>query len=169
MYELRLLIYKLVISKTINVASLVKSKDGSAVRYVSTVRYASILAKKYGTLVRYAFFLMVRVRYVGTVRFKNWTEVRYGSRYVVRKFWTYRTVLPSLMLSQKLINWAFLLTWIWIVAACVFIDRKGRNLAMHSCFLDYRATGNINAKKVSIFIATLVGLNKSKINFILQE
>ena len=39
-----------------------------AVRYVGTVRYASIFAKKYGTLVRYAFFVMVRVRYVGTVR-----------------------------------------------------------------------------------------------------
>ena len=38
-----------------------------AVRYVGTVRYASIFAKKYGTLVRYAFFVMVRVRYVGTV------------------------------------------------------------------------------------------------------
>ena len=36
-------------------------KDGS------TVRYASIFAKKYGTLVRYAFFVMVRVRYVGTL------------------------------------------------------------------------------------------------------
>ena len=38
------------------------------VRYVGTVRYASIFAKKYGTLVRYAFFVMVRVRYDGTVR-----------------------------------------------------------------------------------------------------
>ena len=38
------------------------------VRYVGTVRYASIFVKKYGTLVRYAFFVMVRVRYVGTVR-----------------------------------------------------------------------------------------------------
>ena len=35
------------------------------VRYVGTVRYASIFAKKYGTLIRYAFFVMVRVRYVG--------------------------------------------------------------------------------------------------------
>ena len=33
----------------------------------STVRYASIFAKKYGTLIRYAFFVMVRVRYDGTV------------------------------------------------------------------------------------------------------
>ena len=38
-----------------------------AVRYVGTVRYASIFAKKYGTLVRYAFFVMVRARYVGTL------------------------------------------------------------------------------------------------------
>ena len=46
-------------------------KDGS------TVRYASIFAKRYGTLVRYAFFcngtgtvrlfVMVRVRYVSTL------------------------------------------------------------------------------------------------------
>ena len=42
------------------------SKDGSTVRYVGTVRHASIFAKKYGTLVRYAFFVMVR--YVGMVR-----------------------------------------------------------------------------------------------------
>ena len=35
----------------------VMDKDGS------TVRYASIFAKKYGTLVRYAFFVLVRVRY----------------------------------------------------------------------------------------------------------
>ena len=39
----------------------VSCKDGS------TVRYASIFAKKYGTLVRYAFFVVVRVRYVGTL------------------------------------------------------------------------------------------------------
>ena len=48
--------------------AVIPSKDGSTVRYVGTVRYASIFAKKYGTLVRYAFFVMVRVRYVGTVR-----------------------------------------------------------------------------------------------------
>ena len=48
--------------------SLVTSKDGSTVRYVGTVPYASIFAKKYGTLVRYDFSVMVRVRYVGTVR-----------------------------------------------------------------------------------------------------
>ena len=41
------------------------SKDGS------TVRYASIFAKKYGTLVWHAFF--VKVRYVGTVRPCNGT------------------------------------------------------------------------------------------------
>ena len=60
-------------------AKCVKSKDGITVRYV-----------------------------VGMVRFKNWTKVRYagtvrwygtvqGARYVVRKFWTYRTVLPPLL------------------------------------------------------------------------
>ena len=53
------------------------TKDGSTVRYVGTVRYASIFAKKYGTpflqwcgygtLVRYALFVKVRVRYVGTL------------------------------------------------------------------------------------------------------
>ena len=42
-------------------------KDGSTLRYVGTVLYASIFAKKYGTLVRYAFFVMVRVRYVDTL------------------------------------------------------------------------------------------------------
>ena len=42
-------------------------KDGSTVRYVGTVRYASIFAKKYCTLVRCAFFVMIRVRYVGTL------------------------------------------------------------------------------------------------------
>ena len=47
---------------------ITRSKDGSTIRYVGTVRYASIFAKKYGTLVRYAFFVMVRVRYDGTVR-----------------------------------------------------------------------------------------------------
>ena len=57
---------------------VVKSKNGSTVRCVSMVWYASIFAKKYGMLVRYAFFVMVRVRYVGTVRFKNWTELRYA-------------------------------------------------------------------------------------------
>ena len=40
---------------------MLNTKDGS------TVRYASIFAKRYGTLVRYAFFVMVRVRYVGTI------------------------------------------------------------------------------------------------------
>ena len=50
---------------------LVVIKDGSAVLYVGTVRYASISAKKYCTLLRYALFVMVRLRYVGTVRFKN--------------------------------------------------------------------------------------------------
>ena len=38
-----------------------------AVRYVGTVRYTLIFAKKYGTLVRYAFFVMVQVRYVDTL------------------------------------------------------------------------------------------------------
>ena len=68
--ELRSLIYRLLISKSVKVAS-VESKNGSTVRYVGMVRYASIFAQRYGTLVRYAFFGMVRVRYVGTVRFKN--------------------------------------------------------------------------------------------------
>ena len=49
------------------------TKDGSTVRYVGTVRCASIFANKYvfankyGTLVRYAFSVKVRVRYVGTL------------------------------------------------------------------------------------------------------
>ena len=49
-------------------AVLVLHKDGSTVRYVGTVRYAAIFAKKYGTLVRYVFFVIVRVRHIGTVR-----------------------------------------------------------------------------------------------------
>ena len=58
---------------------LLKTKD--TIRYVGTVRYAPIFARKYGTLVRYAFLsryghgtlvryaflVMVRVRYAGTV------------------------------------------------------------------------------------------------------
>ena len=61
-------------------------------RYVSTIRYASIFAKKYGTLVWYAFFGMVRVRYVvqyaSKIEQKYGTLVLYGSgaRYVVREF-----------------------------------------------------------------------------------
>ena len=77
MCELRLLIYRQVISKSVKVARS-KSKDGSTVRYVGMIWYASIFAKKYGTVVWYAFFVMVQVRYVGTVRFKNLTEVRYA-------------------------------------------------------------------------------------------
>ena len=70
MCELRSLIYRLVILKSVKVAT-VESKNNSTVRYVNTVGYASIFAKKYGTLIRYPFFGMIRVRYVGTVRFKN--------------------------------------------------------------------------------------------------
>ena len=55
------------------------------VRYVGTVRYASIFAKRYGTLVRYAFFVMVRVRYVGTVRLFVMVRVRYvGTRFELK-------------------------------------------------------------------------------------
>ena len=74
---------------------VVKSKDGSTVRYVNIVWYASIFAKKYGTVERYAFFVMVRVRYASKIELKYGTVE--GARYVVRKFWTYRTVLPSLL------------------------------------------------------------------------
>ena len=49
---------------------VVKSKDGS------TVRYTSIFAKKYGTLVWYAFFVMVRVRYASKIELKYGTLVR---------------------------------------------------------------------------------------------
>ena len=62
-----------------------------AVRYVGTVRYASIFAEKYGTLVRYVFFVMVRVRYVGTVRFKNSAEVRYAGTVRLKVRGTYYT------------------------------------------------------------------------------
>ena len=59
-------------------------KTRMTVRYVSTVRYASIFAKKYNTLVRYAFFVMVRVRYASKIELKYGTVQ--GARYVVRKF-----------------------------------------------------------------------------------
>ena len=64
-----------------------------AVRYIGTVRYASIFDKKYGTLVRYAS--KIELKYVtlyGTVE---------DARYVVRKFWAYRTVLPSLATGKE--------------------------------------------------------------------
>ena len=86
MCELKSLIFRLVISKSVKFASRQKQgwQYGTVRKYV---RYASIFGKKYGTLVRYAFFVVVW--YVGTVRFKNWTEVRYagtvqGARYVLR-------------------------------------------------------------------------------------
>ena len=57
--------------------AIAPGKDGSTVRYVGTILYASIFAKKFGTpflerygyatLVRYAFLEMVQVRYVGTL------------------------------------------------------------------------------------------------------
>ena len=50
---------------------VVKSKDGSTVRYVSTVWYASTIAKKYDTVRLFC-------NGTGTVRFKNWAEVRYA-------------------------------------------------------------------------------------------
>ena len=53
-------------------------------RYLGTVRYASIFAKKHGTLVQYAFFVMVRVRYASKIELKRGTLVRYGSRCDVR-------------------------------------------------------------------------------------
>ena len=68
----------------------------STVRYVNTVRYASILAKKYGTLVRYAFFVMVRVRYASKIEMKYGTLVRFkvqGTQFASFE----RTVLPSLV------------------------------------------------------------------------
>ena len=67
MCDLRSLIYRLVISKSVEVAS--SSKQGW----------------QYGTP---KFLLRSTVRWYGTVQ---------GSRYVVRKFGTYRTVLPSLL------------------------------------------------------------------------
>ena len=69
---------------------VVKSKDGSTVRY--TVR-------KYGTP---QFLLRSTVRWYMVRLFCNgtgtvcWYGMVQGARYVVRKFCTYRTVLPSL-------------------------------------------------------------------------
>ena len=92
MCELRSLIYRLVISKSVKVASSWKQEwQYGTVRYASifaqrygTVRYASIFAQRYGTLVRYAFFGMVRVRYASKIELKYGTLVRYGSRCEVR-------------------------------------------------------------------------------------
>ena len=74
---------------------------------------------RYGTLVRYVtlqFLLRGTVRWYGTpflewygygtlVRYASKIELKYGTvqgaRYVVRKFRTYRTVLPSLVASKK--------------------------------------------------------------------
>ena len=64
MCELRSLIYRLVISKSVKVAG--SKKQGW--QYDTVRWYASIFAKKYGTL---HLFVMVRVRYVDTVRLKN--------------------------------------------------------------------------------------------------
>ena len=72
------------------------------------IRYASIFAKRYGTLVRYVGTVRLfcngtgTVRWYGTLQKLNWSAIRWngtveGARYVVRKFWTYRTVLPSLL------------------------------------------------------------------------
>ena len=78
-----------------------KSKDGSTVRYVGMVRYGTpqFLLKCTVRLFRND---MGTVRWYGTLRKLNWITVRwYGTvqraRYVVRKFWTYRTVLPPLV------------------------------------------------------------------------
>ena len=62
---------------------VVKSKDGS------TVRYVTIFARKHGTLVRYAFFGMVRygtlVWYASKIELKYGTLVRYGLKCEVRR------------------------------------------------------------------------------------
>ena len=62
------------------------------VRYVGTVQYASIFAKKYSTLIQHAFFVMVWARYVGTL-----FEVAYAKRFVgnVRPSMNIRTTVPG--------------------------------------------------------------------------
>ena len=82
MCELRSLIYKLVISKSVKVASSLKKgfQYGTARKYGTS----QIFAKKYGTLVRYAFFVMIRVRYASKLELKYGKLVRYGSRCEVR-------------------------------------------------------------------------------------
>ena len=69
------------------------------------------------------------LRWYGTLQKLNWSTVRWYStiqsaRYVVRKFWTYRTVLPSLATGNQfwkknekvvLLIAAFLSWMLWIV------------------------------------------------------
>ena len=82
-------------------------KDGS------TVRYASIFAKRYGTLVRYAFFVMVRVRYVGTVRLFVMVRVRYVSTLFELKIPDFSYIAPDFCMQRqktaksdaKCVNW----------------------------------------------------------------
>ena len=79
---------------------VVESKNGSTVRYVGAVRYASIFAQRYGTLVRYAFFGMVQVRYASKIQLKYGTLVRYGSRCEVRS-----TQIPNVPYRTAILAW----------------------------------------------------------------
>ena len=71
------------------------------VRYVGTVRYASIFAKRYGTLVRYAFFVMVRVRYVGTVRLFVMVRVRYVGTLFELKIPYFSYIAPDFCMQRQ--------------------------------------------------------------------
>ena len=71
------------------------------VRYVGTVRYASIFAKRYGTLVRYAFFVMVRVRYVGTVRLFVMVRVRYVGTLFELKIPDFSYIAPDFCMQRQ--------------------------------------------------------------------
>ena len=79
----------------------VMGKDGSTVRYVGTVRYASIFAKRYGTLVRYAFFVMVRVRYVGTVRLFVMVRVWYVGTMFELKIPHFSYIAPDFCMQRQ--------------------------------------------------------------------
>ena len=75
---------------------ILNTKDGS------TVRYASIFAKRYGTLVRYAFFVMIPVRYVSTVRlFCNGTLVRYVGTWFELKIPDFLHIAPAFCMQRQ--------------------------------------------------------------------
>ena len=74
---------------------ILNSKDSS------TVRYASIFAKRYGTLVRYAFFVIVWLRYVGTVRLFVMVRVRYVGTWFELKVPDFSHIAPAFCMQRQ--------------------------------------------------------------------
>ena len=88
-----------------------------AVRY-GTLRFIFCSEVRYAGTVRFFWNGTGTVRWYGTLQKLNWSTVRWygtveGARYVVRKFRTYRTVLPSLVRTHT--------TGIWtIIWSCIY-------------------------------------------------